>query len=253
MFRKPIAQIILSYCLLAMAGCSPAKPSQPDIPVIQKILDDYSASIVSGEIEHPESYSAEMQKLVSDRHAFFGRFFQIALHSDMTHLSSSFEQITIEQYDPESGLLYVNAFELVAGDGIYLSTQACLPQAVYWASLRAGNEVVKMELLDYFGILTADTKTFNGNATGDVSLGVSTHRLIMQLQNGVLQIIEDSFTDVNPQDNPQGIDVVEWQAGHFQRKQIDLTNYPDFQLYRECIEKNGTILLDEYKTLYGDN
>ena len=249
---KPVVRCLLFLSLLLMTGCLSAKTPAIDVQTaVQEILLDYSNSVASGTIAHPDWYSPTMQKLVLDRHAFYKRFSQVALHSDMTILSARFGQITIEQYDPGSDLIHVRASELVSGEGVYLSRQVCFPQAVYWASLHSESEIIKNDLMEYFDVLTADTQTFKGTPFDETGLSVSEHRLLIQFRGGIFQIIEDSYTDVNPQDNPQGLDVVNWKDGDFQRKPSDLTTYPDFQLYEECIEQNGITLLNEYKLLYG--
>jgi hypothetical protein len=120
------------FMLSLIIGCSSGPTPRPDIDsLIQKLLDDYSQSTGSGHITHPEWYSSEMQKFILDRHAFYRHFFQTALHSAMTQLSSTFDQVVIEKKDLEAGLIYVNAAELVTGEGIYLSKDVCFPQAVY--------------------------------------------------------------------------------------------------------------------------
>ena len=248
---KPILFSILVCILLIASACSPVNTPSPNMQaIVQKILADYSADISSGKISNPEIYSPEMQKLVVDRRAFYRRFFQVALHSNMTILTSRFDHVIIDRNDSKSGVLYVNATELMTGKGIYLSAEVCLPQAIYWAYLHSDDEAIKNELLNSFDVLIAEGKDFIGRSFDETGLSVSTHHLLMQLNHGKFQIIEDNHTDENPQDNPGGFDVVDWHDGNFQRKPPDMTRYPDFQKYIKCIEQNGQMLLNEYKSMY---
>jgi hypothetical protein len=116
--------------------------------------------------------------------------------------------------------------------------------------MHSRNDVEKEEFMAYFDLLTDDGKTFKGNDTGEIALSVSSHHFVLSFKENVLQVLEDSYTDASPQDNPQGVDVVEWQDGHFLRKQFNPTGYPNFQLYQDCIEQHGHNLLYEYDLLY---
>jgi len=221
-------------------------PSSTVEEAIKAVLQNYSQSLSVGQITQDDLYSPAMKELLRERRAFYSEFFQVALHATLTGISSTFEINSIVKDEQEAGIYRVEAAEIIEFQGYYLPKKDCLTQAVYWASLQAGESSVKASLLEYFDELTKDKENeLWGKSTFSITWIIFSHTLVLSRQDNAFQIIQDTYSDA-ANDNPFGTDVIKWDNGTFTRRKPDLTQWPDFEMYQRCIEEQGKDLLIEY-------
>lgn len=229
---------------IAIAGCS-SKVDPTDLEKdVSAALLDYSNSLATGEIIS-STHSQSMNDLFLERRSFYNEFFQVALHSALTSISSEFEIRTISESPNQVGQFIVEAAEVIDFEGVYLDESDCLIQAVYWASLQVENAEAKTQLVEYFEQLTNEKNHFIGSSFP--LTWIVEHQIIVLFENGKIWLVQDNYTDANSNDNLYGTDTIEWTNGTFSRKKPDLTWWPDFEKYKICIEKQGQELLDEYE------
>jgi hypothetical protein len=115
--------------------------------------------------------------------------------------------------------------------------------AAEWAIAYTDNPDAKRCLQEY--IATLETELHTNSADGYETDFVVEHTLIILNEKNNFQIVQDSYTNAEPQENPEGTDVIEWQDGMFTRKNPDYTPYPDYAIYHVSIEELGKGFLNK--------
>jgi hypothetical protein len=245
--------IIYIIFFSVLSACNTLQESPPSIDKsVNILLENYSKTLSDldafGTLNHAWFSYGKVSDLIFERQHFYRVFFQVALHSQLTEITSTFDKpvITQDKNDPE--IYYIEAGEILNFKGIYLSRQVCLVQATYWALENASDRRVHSELSRYFNWLLNDMGTIPGDSfeTGWVIF----HKFTVQNTETEFKVLKDIYTDINPQDNPDGIDVIDWKENSFERKPVDLTQFPDYQKYQSCIESESQNILNNYIHLY---
>lgn len=241
-----------AICLISLgtlvfaAGCSVISPAQTMDESIADVLDAYSADLSSGTISRNSLYSQEMKALLPERRKFYDEFFLNALHSDLTSITSTYNIRSISEDPEHKGTFVVRAGELLEFKAKYRLEPGGHPmvKAAAWAIERTGDPAVKIELQAFAAMY--NTSAYQNATEGYDTAFVLEHTFLIVRKWTGFQIIEDAYTDANPQDNPAGTDVIEWQDGAFSRKQVDYSAYPDYSMYHTSIEELGQGLLNDY-------
>jgi hypothetical protein len=231
--------------LLFAAGCS-APSRMPSKETVQGLLSAYSTDLSTGAAGRDSMYSRGTRALIAERRRFYDEFFLNALHSDLTSISSTYDIRSISGDPEEAGRWVVRAAELLTFKAKYRLEDGGDPivRAAAWALERTDNPAVKAELRNLASMHEAAAHK-NATEGYDTSFVLEHTLLVVRQWNG-LHIIEDAYTDANPQDNPEGTDVIEWKDGTFSRKQPDYSGYPDYSMYHTSIEQLGQSLLNDY-------
>ena len=127
----------------------------------------------------------------------------------------------------------------------YVALQDYPPiEAANWAIDHTNNTAVKKRLQDRIIQLTGGL--LNQLAGYDVDNLFVEHYLVIARHPNGFEILQDAYTDANPQDNPAGTDVIEWQGSTFTRQKPDFTKWEEYLIYHTSIEELGRALLSDY-------
>jgi hypothetical protein len=241
-------RILSLLVLVVAAGCSRLF-QKPDVEAsVRGVLAAYSSDLSSGKPARASLYSRQMKALLQERRGFYGEFFLNALHSDLTSIMSSYEIRSISQDPGRKGVLVVHAAELVDLKGKYRLEPEGHPivKAAAWAMEHTEDPAERAGLQVLASMY--NTAAHYNAAEGYDTAFVLEHSLTIVRRWTGLQIVEDAYTDANPQDNPEGRDVIEWKDGMFARQELDYWDYPDYSMYHMSIEQLGqSLLLDHLK------
>jgi hypothetical protein len=187
-----------------------------------------------------------MIELLKERKSFYNEFFSMALHSDLVSISSTYDIRSITEDTKHGNTLLVKAAELIHFKAKYRLNPGGHPliNAANWAIAHTDDPDVKKRLLQYMSMY--ETGTLKNSTDGYDTDFVVEHTFTILNEKDEFQIVQDAYTDANPQDNPKGTDVIEWQDGAFTRRKPDYTGYPDYSIYRTSIEELGKSLLADY-------
>jgi len=240
-------RILVLLALLA-AGCS-VLPQKPDVNLsVQKVLAVYSKDLPGGTPSRKLQYSRQMKALLKERREFYTEFFLNALHSDLTSITSIYEIRSIAEDPERKGVFVVSAAEVLDLRGKYRLEPDGHPivKAAAWARDHTDDPAERAGLQVLASMYNTAAQY---NATeGHETTFVLEHSLTIVRKWTGFQIVEDAYTDVNPQDKTDGNDVVEWKDGMFARQQLDYWDYPDYSMYHMSIEQLGeSLLLDHLK------
>jgi hypothetical protein len=232
--------------LVISAGCSAFAPGPSLDSSIPEVLSSYSDDLSSSGMPHASMYSQEMKDLLQERKSFYTDLFPNALHSDLISISSTWDIRSISENPLHRNTFIVQAAELLEFKAKYRLEPDGHPivRAAAWAIEHTDDQAVKHELMN---LSAMHSTAASANATeGYDTAFVLEHTLVLVRKWNGFQIVEDSYTDANPQDNPDGTDVIKWQDGMFTRRQPDYSAYPDYSMYHTSIEVLGQSLLDDY-------
>lgn len=239
--------VILGLLVLVLsAGCSTLVSAPPLDTFISEILSAYSHALSTGTITRDSMISPEMKALLEERRSFYNEFFSNALHSDLASISSTWDIRSISEDPRQGNMIRVQAAELLEFRAKYRLEPDGHPivKAAAWAIEHTDDPAVKQELQNLSEMHSTSAST---NATeGYDTAFVLEHTLVIARRWNGFQIVTDAYTDANPQDNPDGTDVIEWQDGTFTRKQPDYFLFPDYSMYHTGIEELGQSLLNDY-------
>jgi hypothetical protein len=230
-------------------GASIPNSSNPTPTITEsltKALSSYSRDLASGTVSQDTLYSSAMRRLLQERRHFYNEFFSLALHSDLLSLSSSFRIRSITEDARLQGTYHIKAVELIETHARYRLEPGGHPliNAANWAIAHTRDAAVIEELEQYRAMYSTSLQRTSTDGY-DTDLVVE-HDMIITRAGADFQIQEDSYTDANPQDNPGGTDVIEWQDGAFTRTTPDYAGYPDYSIYHTSVEDLGRSLLNDY-------
>jgi len=242
---RAICLISLGMLVFA-AGCSGISLAPAVDESVPTALVAYSQDLSSGTISRDSLYAPEMKALLQERREFYDEFFFNALHSDLTSITSTYDIRSISEDPEHKDRFVVRAGELLEFKAKYRLEPGGHPivKAAAWAIEHTDDPAVKMELQNLASM--HNTSAIWNSTEGYDTAFVLEHTLLIVRKWDGLQILQDAYTDVNPQDNPGGTDVIEWQDGAFSRKQVDYSAYPDYSMYQTSIEELGQSLLNDY-------
>jgi hypothetical protein len=224
--------------------------SQP-IPTEEQIgalLADYGRCLSTGLILKDATHSPEMKELLQERRDYYEEFFRVGLHSELLGINSSFDTIRSITRDPQRERAFrVKAVELLTFRARSLASPDDHPlvQAAEWALSQMDDPAVEAHLLDYIDSMKAGIAESAGEAGYEIA-SILEHDLWIVADEQGLQIIQDAYTDTNPQDNPEGTDTVEWTDGQFARKRPDFSSMPEYAIWHTPIEVLGKRMLDDF-------
>lgn len=240
---------ILSLLVLVLAaGCSGLFQRADVEASVQTILAAYGRDLSNGTPSRGSLYSRQMKALLQERREFYDEFFLNALHSDLVSISSRYEIRSISEDPEEKGILVVSAAELLDFKGKYRLEPDGHPivKAAAWA-MEHTDDPAERAGLEMLASMYNTAAQYNATEGYDTAF-VLEHTLTIVLKWTGFQIVEDAYTDANPQDNPDGKDVIEWKGGMFARQQPDYWDYPDYSMYHMSVEQLGqSLLLDSLK------
>lgn len=213
---------------------------------ISIVLSAYSQDLSNDNISNVSLYSSPMKALLQERKLFYNEFFSMALHSDLVTISSTYDIRSITKDTKHENTFIVKAAELIHFNAKYRLEPGGHPliNAANWAIAHTDNPDVKKRLQEYIAMYETESRK-NSTDGYETGFGVE-HTFVILNEKNNFQIIQDSYTDANPQDNPKGTDVIEWQDGMFTRRKPDYTGYPDYSIYHTSIEELGKSLLNDY-------
>ncbi len=187
-----------------------------------------------------------MKDLLQERKLFYNEFFNNALHSNLVSISSTYDIRSIDKDTQKENTFVVKAAELIHFTARYRleADGHPLTLAANWAIVHTDDPEVKQRLTQYISM--NETSAYRSSTEGFDTDFVVEHSLIIRLETNKLLILQDAYTDANPQDNPNGTDVMEWQNGQYIRTKPDYSGYPDYKIYHTTIEELGKTLLDDY-------
>lgn len=240
---------ILSLLVLVWAaGCSGLFPKPDEEASVRGVLAAYSSDLSSGMPARGSLYSRQMKALLHARREFYDEFFLNALHSDLVSISSRYEVRSISEDPEQKGALVVNAAELLDFKGKYRLEPEGHPivKAAAWA-MEHTDDPAERAGLQVLASMYSTAAQYNATEGYDTPFVLEHSLTIVRKWTG-FQIVRDSYTDANPEDNPDGKDVIEWKDGMFARQQPDYWDYPDYSMYHMSIEQLGqSLLLDHLK------
>jgi len=243
-----VKKIILFISLVTLLVACQATPSaRPTIEEsVSIILTEYSQNLSNESIANDSLYSLPMKALLEERKSFYKEFFLMALHSDLTSISSTYDIRSISQDINQENTFIVEAAEVIDFKAKYRVEPGGHPliNAAKWAIAHTENLDIRKRLQEYSAMYETETRK---HATDGYETGfVVEHTLVIASERDNYQIIQDSYTDANPQDNPNGTDVIEWQDGMFTRQKPDYAGFPDYYIYHTSVEELGKSLLNDY-------
>lgn len=206
---------------------------------VQDVLNLYSEMLEDKIATQTDRIAKPVARLIEERQSFYQRFFQVALHASLNELNSNYEIRSVSYMD---GRILVEAVEKVDFRANYLPDSDLRAQSIYWAEWKVEDPRNKAVFADCFKTLIVEKDRFVGLGF-DLSF-ILEHTLILEQTGDEIMLIQDTYTDENPVDNPDGIDVVKWSANSFERFEPDLMQWPDFEKYRDKIEIEGKIILE---------
>ncbi len=211
-------------------------------------LASYSQDLSNGVVAHDDLYSPLMKDLLQERRLFYTKYFSVGLHSDLFVISSTYTLREITEISGQENLYQVRAAESLHFRARYrYSAERGYPpiDAARWAIAHTNNSAVKKRLEDRIDLLT--TGLVQAVEGYNVDYLHVEHDLVIARHPDGFEILQDAFTDANPQDNPLGTDVIEWQPGGFRRHEPDFTQWEMYAAYHTSIEELGQILLNDYE------
>jgi hypothetical protein len=244
---RVLLHVSVPWLLLLGSQACAVLPAGPGVDEsVAALLAAYGRDLASGAAADPSLYSADMQALVQERRGFYQDFFLNALHSDLVSLKSSYENISVSRDLVHGNSWTVKAGELIETTAAYKLEPDGHPmlKAAEWAIEHTSDRQTKTELQAFAAMI--NTASYRHSTEGYETSFILQHTLVIVKKWKGFQIVEDSFTDANPQDNPAGTDVVRWQDGTFARQPVDYSSYPDYSMYHTSIEVLGQRLLDDY-------
>ena len=242
--KKIILFISLVTLLVACQATPSARPTIEESVSI--ILTEYSQDLSNESIANDSLYSLPMKALLEERKSFYKEFFLMALHSDLTSISSTYDIRSISQDINQENTFIVEAAEVIDFKAKYRVEPGGHPliNAAKWAIAHTENLDIRKRLQEYSAMY--ETETRKHATDGFETDFVVEHTLIVLTETNNFQIVQDAYTDANPQDNPMGTDVIEWENGTFTRKKPDYMSYPDYYIYHVGVEELGKNLLNDY-------
>ena len=255
--RLPAMGILSLMIWATCASCSPhlapsalapsAAPTATLEESITAALAAYSRDVSSGSIRDEALYSAPTKALVLERRAFYEEYFSVGLHSDLLWVNSAYLIRAISADSSNNGTYQVQAVESLHFRARYrYNDSEGYPaiEAARWAIAHTNNKDVQKRLEDRIDLLTTGlAQSIQGY---DVDYLIVEHELLISQGNARCTILQDAFSDANPQDNPAGTDVVQWQNGTFVRIKPDFTRWEGYWMYHTSIEELGQSLLSDY-------
>ena len=223
---------------------------------IEAVLLDYSKSLSTGQISQEIYYTPMMQDLVRERRGFYERYFEVGLHSTLDSVKSEFVLGSgypgVEISTLLNDQVSVRVTEKVTLYGRYNCSpeESPIVQAARWAISGTDDEAVRRALEEHIRSIEEDVS--KSSEDGFEITFILRHYLVIAKSKDGLQIVEDTFTDRDPTDNPSGTDNVIWRDGQFYRSKHDFTKMPDYQIYATSIEELGRKLLEDYTEAYGE-
>ncbi len=253
-----VITIIALSILILMTGCSsplpgltpsPGPTSVPTVTTAESIstlLAAYSQDLAGDFLADGSIYSAVMKELLQERKLFYNEFFYNALHSNLVSISSTYDVRSIDMDAQNENTFTVKAAELIYFTARYRleADGHPLTLAANWAIAHTDDPKVKQRLAQYISM--NETSTYRNSTQGYDTNFVVEHTFIIRQETNKFLILQDAYTDANPQDNPTGTDVIEWQNGNYIRRKPDYSGYPDYKIYHTPIEELGQTLLDDY-------
>jgi hypothetical protein len=255
--RIPAIDILSLIISVMIAGCSPrfASPGPAPSPSPTSTLEEsiasalaaYSRDVSSGSIKDDSLYSGPMKALVEERRNFYNEYFSVGLHSELLWVASSYEIRAISANPANKKEYRVQAVESLHFRARYrYSAAEGYPaiEAARWAIAHTNDTGVQKRLAERIDLLTTGlVQSIQGY---DVDYLFVEHQLLMTQRAASWTILQDAFTDANPQDNPAGTDVIQWENGTFRRIKPDFTRWEGYWMYHTSIEELGQTLLNDY-------
>ncbi len=255
--RIPAITMLSLIVSVTMAGCSPRFATSTTVPSpaptatlegsIASTLAAYSRDVSSGGIDDDSLYSAPMKALVQERRDFYNEYFSAGLHSELLWVVSAYEIRTISADPADPSTYHVQAVESLHFRARYMySASEGYPaiEAARWAIAHTNDKGVQKRLEERIDLLTTGlVQSIQGY---DVDYLFVEHQLLISRGNAGCTILQDAFTDANPQDNPAGTDIIEWQNGTFVRIKPDFTRWEGYWMYHTSVEQLGQTLLEDY-------
>ena len=248
--------------LLALGAACSRQPAPSPLPLarntpspaptvaesISAVLASYSQDLATGIAPHDALYSPLMTALLPERRLFYTEYFSAGLHSDLVLISSTYTLREIAEIPGQKDLYEVKAAESLHFRARYrYSAEQGYPpiDAARWAIAHTDNSAVQKRLEQRIDLLTTGLVQ---NVEGyDVDYLHVEHDLIVARHPDGFEILQDAYTDANPQDNPLGTDVIERQPGGFTRHKPDFTQWEMYAAYHTSIEELGRTLLSDYE------
>jgi len=193
-------------------------------------------------------YSPLIKELLQERRLFYTEYFSVGLHSDLVLISSTYTLREIAEIPSQKDLYEVKAAESLHFRARYrYSAEQGYPpiDAARWAIAHTNNSAVQKRLEQRIDLLT--TGLIQNVAGYDVDYLHVEHDLVIARHRDGFEILQDAYTDANPQDNPSGTDVIEWRPGGFRRHKPDFTQWEMYAAYHTSIEELGRTLLSDYE------
>ncbi len=253
---------VAALMLLALSSACSNQPAPSPLPLarsipnpppamaesISMVLASYSQDLSNGFATRDALYSAPMKELLLERRLFYTEYFSVGLHSDLVLISSTYTLREITEISGPQDLYQVKAAESLHFRARYrYSAEQGYPpiEAARWAIAHTNNSAVQKRLEERIDLLiTGLVQAVDGY---DVDYLHVEHDLVIARHPDGLEILQDAYTDANPQDNPLGTDVIEWQPGAFSRHKPDFTQWEGYAAYHTSIEELGRILLNDYE------
>ncbi len=225
--------------------------------VMHELLDDYSQALSSGQVVREELYTHMMRALVEERRGYYRQFHEVAFHSSLLGIESRYGLDSIVPDAVDGSLYHVRAVEWLTTTGRYLAPRPeeyTPTRAALWALARTDHPGVQEALQVLIDRQMREYLARLGIGRSYETVWILRHHLLARDAGDRFVLVQDAYDD-KANDNEDGIDVVEWVDGRFQRHRPDLTAWPDYAIYHEPLKKieaEGRRLLTSYTRRYGD-
>ncbi len=253
-FYVAIATMVFVITTLGAAPYNHPLPTIGHQPLSQEtisLLKDYSEYLSTGTTTNKSYYSTQMAQLVQERRKYYEEFFDIALHTELLDLHSTYlTDANAWQEKLDDDIFHIQVTEEVTFYGksrISWPDEYPLIKAASWALAQTDNVEVKLALGRYIVSMTDSVK--ESIQDGVTIVFIVRHDFSIRAEKDGAQIILDTFTD-RSNDNINGNDNVSWNKNEFARSKPDLTKFPDYVIHNTPIEDLGKWLLDDYTKAY---